>query len=100
MKNLPAITYLFYIFIFYISYFIFYISAAEAAILCEPAYGGGLSEFCVQTQITPTPAPSGFPVFPAPQVSKTPATGPEALPLIGIVSSGLVGWILRKKTGK
>lgn len=95
MKNLLAITYL-----FYILYLIFYISTAEAVALCEPVYGGGLSEFCVQTQITSTPAPSGFPVFPAPQVTKTPATGPEILPLIGIVSSGLLGWIVRRKTEK
>lgn len=95
MKNLLAITYLFYIFIF-----LFYISTAEVVALCEPVYGGGLSEFCVQTQVTPTPTPKGFPVFPAPVITRTPPTGPEVLPLIGIASSGILGWILRRKTGK
>lgn len=85
--------------LFAIYYFLLTIPV-KAAVVCEPVYGGGLSEFCVQIQTTPTPAPSGFPVFPAPQVVKTPATGPEALPLIGILSSGLLGWIIKRKTEK
>lgn len=90
--------------LFFILHYSFFIIPAAAAVRCEPVYGGGLTEFCVQTQTPiqsgPTPAPSGFPVFPAPLVTKTPATGPEILPLIGIISSGVVGWILRRKSSK
>jgi len=76
----------------------------NAAFLCEPVYGGGLSEFCIQKptpiQSGPTPKKEEFAVFPPPQLTKSPATGPEALPLIGIISSGVVGLLLRKKFSK
>ncbi|MDE2025355.1 MAG: DUF11 domain-containing protein [Patescibacteria group bacterium] len=34
------------------------------------------------------------------QVTSTPSTGPETLPLVGLIGSGLTGMLLRKRTGK
>lgn len=71
--------------------------------------------FCVQRQgqITqpptiggPTPTPirlpdttkGGLPVQPKPNAKTSPKTGPEALALIALLPSGLIGFLLRKKT--
>ncbi len=71
--------------------------------------------FCVQRQgqITqppsnggPTPTPvrqpdttkGGLPVQPQPNAKTSPKTGPEALALIALLPSGLIGLLLRKKT--
>lgn len=40
----------------------------------------------------------GFPVFPPPKVVATPSTGPELIPLVGLLPAGLFGWFLRKKS--
>lgn len=50
---------------------------------------------------TPTgiPTKGGLKVFPAPQAVTTPPTGPEAIPLIGLIPTGILGHFLRKKTG-
>lgn len=63
------------------------------------------AQFCIQKQVLggveiPGVTKGGLKVFPPPSMVTTPPTGPEALPLIGIVSSGLFGWILRKKTNR
>jgi uncharacterized repeat protein (TIGR01451 family) len=55
------------------------------------------SQFCVEKQVLGTKVPQ---VLPAPQVTKTPATGPEMLPLIGLLPGGLAGFILRRKSSK
>lgn len=59
------------------------------------------SQFCIEkpTQSAPT-TKGGLKVFPAPKVVTTPATGPEMLPLIGLIPSGLFGLFLRKKASK
>lgn len=60
------------------------------------------SQFCIQkVTITPTPVPTtkgGLKVFPQPQVTTTPPTGPEMLPLIGLIPTGILGAFLRRKT--
>lgn len=62
------------------------------------------SQFC--TQINPTPTPTGvpttkggLPVVPAPvNITTTPSTGPEALPLLALIPTGIAGLIFRKKS--
>ena len=61
------------------------------------------AQFCIQnsTPTTPTTTKGGLPIYPVPQQQfTTPATGPEALPLIGIFGSAISGFILRKKSSK
>lgn len=63
------------------------------------------AQFCIQKQVLggveiPGVTKGGLKVFPPPSIVTTPPTGPEALPLIGVVSSGLFGWILRRKTNR
>lgn len=82
--------------LFSIYYFQFAIPV-KATFLCEPVYGGGLSEFCIQKPILPSPKKEEFPVFPAPVITKTPPTGPEALPIVIFFSSGLLGYLLKRK---
>ena len=55
------------------------------------------SQFCVQKSILGTSEPQ---VFSTPVVVKTPATGPEMLPLFALLPGGLAGFILRKKSIK
>lgn len=40
----------------------------------------------------------GQKVFPQPQVVQTPSTGPEMLPLIGLIPTGVLGYFLRRKS--
>ncbi len=56
------------------------------------------AQFCVQKG-NPT-TKGGTPVYPAPTVKNTPSTGPEMLPLIGLIGSGFIGSLLRKRTSK
>ena len=59
------------------------------------------SQFCIEKPTQPgTTTKGGLKVFPAPAVVTTPATGPEMLPLIGLIPSGLFGIFLRKKASK
>ena len=55
------------------------------------------SQFCVEKSVLGTTQPQ---VFAAPSVVATPATGPEMLPLLSLIPSGLAGFILRKKSIK
>ena len=56
------------------------------------------SEFCIQKQEQVTK--DGLKVFTPVEVKKTPATGPEMLPLIGLIPSGIAGFLLRRKASK
>jgi uncharacterized repeat protein (TIGR01451 family) len=47
------------------------------------------AQLCIQQQ---TPQ-----VQPAPTIKQTPPTGPEMLPLLGLIPTGLLGFLLRKK---
>lgn len=53
------------------------------------------SQLCIQKQ---TVTKGGLPVAPAPKITTTPATGPELLPLLALLPSGLAGLILRKRS--
>lgn len=57
------------------------------------------SQFCIQKPVLGE-TKGGLKVFPAPQVTTTPATGPEMLPLIGLIPTGVFGFLLRRKTSK
>ncbi len=57
------------------------------------------SQFCIQKPVLGE-TKGGLKVFPAPAVTTTPATGPEMLPLIGLIPTGVFGFILRKKSYK
>ncbi len=57
------------------------------------------SQFCIQKQILGE-TKGGLKVLPAPKVTTTPPTGPEMLPLIGLIPTGIFGFILRKKSYK
>lgn len=63
------------------------------------------AQFCIQNQVlgtavpstqTPTTTKGGLQVFPAPSVTTTPKTGPEAIALLALLPTGLLGQILRK----
>lgn len=54
------------------------------------------SQFCIQKPVVTT-VPQ---VLPAPKVVKTPATGPEMLPLIALLPAAFGGFILRRKSSK
>jgi len=56
-----------------------------------------IARFCVQKPQAVTKG--GLPVMPPPKVFVTPPTGPELLPLIGLLPAGLAGWFLRKFKG-
>lgn len=66
------------------------------------------AQFCIQKQVlgaaptvsVPTTTKGGLKVFPAPQVTTTPPTGPEMLSLIGLIPTGALGFFLRKKAIK
>ncbi len=49
------------------------------------------SQGCIQQTVTPT-------VAPVPVIKTTPPTGPEMLPLLGLIPGGLGGLFLRKKS--
>ena len=53
------------------------------------------SQFCVEKPVLGVKTPQ---VLPAPKVTKTPATGPEMLPLLALLPGGLAGFILRRKS--
>jgi hypothetical protein len=57
-----------------------------------------ISQVCIQNSVPTTKG--GLPVYPAPNMSQTPATGPEMLPLLGLIPGALGGLILRRKAGK
>ena len=57
------------------------------------------SQFCIQKPVLGE-TKGGLKVFPAPAITTTPPTGPEMLPLIGLIPTGLFGFLLRRKTSK
>lgn len=61
------------------------------------------AQFCVQKQVLTETQPEtkgGLKVYPAPQVTQTPPTGPEALALAALLPTGLTGFFLRRKASK
>jgi len=58
------------------------------------------SQFCIEKPVLGETTKGGLKVFPAQPMAKTPATGPEMLPLFGLIPSGALGFFLRKKTNK
>ncbi len=56
------------------------------------------SQFCVTQQISGVTTKGGLEVASPTTISKTPGTGPEALPLLALLPTGLLGALLRRKT--
>ncbi|EKD86034.1 MAG: hypothetical protein ACD_37C00515G0001 [uncultured bacterium] len=56
------------------------------------------SQFCIEKRVLTTKG--GLPVMPAPKMGQTPSTGPEMLPLFGLIPAGIAGLLLRKRTSK
>lgn len=56
------------------------------------------SQFCVEKTATTATTKGGLPVYPAPSMNQTPATGPEMLPLLGMIPTALAGFALRRKS--
>lgn len=55
-------------------------------------------QFCIEKKVEqPIETKGGLKVFPTPAVTVTPPTGPEMLPLLGLLPTGLFGFLLRKK---
>ncbi|MCL5746958.1 MAG: hypothetical protein M1277_01605, partial [Patescibacteria group bacterium] len=44
-----------------------------------------------------TTTKGGLTVLPAPKIVATPSTGPEALPLLALLPTGFIGFLIRKK---
>jgi|SRR3989344_727306 len=57
------------------------------------------AQFCVEKLVLGV-TKGGLKVFPAPQVTTTPPTGPEMFALIGLIPAGGFGMFLRRKTSK
>ena len=63
------------------------------------------AQFCIEKTLTPTiPVATiikgGFPVFPSVPITSAPATGPEALVLLGLVPTGIAGWFMIRYSNK
>lgn len=66
------------------------------------------AQFCIQKPsstslkqvLAAQTSKGGFPVFPAPSITTTPATGPETLVLFSLIPIGITGFFLRKKAAK
>ncbi len=57
------------------------------------------SQFCLQKQVLgQETTKGGLPVMPAPQITTTPPTGPEMLPLALLIPAGFGGLILRRRS--
>lgn len=54
------------------------------------------SQLCIEK----TPSKGGLPIMPAPKMSQTPSTGPEMLPLFGLIPAAAAGLLLRKRSSK
>lgn len=86
---------------------------ADRGIVCvvnqaQASSNGQLSsdnaQFCIQKQVLAAQVPpvtkGGLKVFPPQPVTAAPPTGPEMLPLIGLLPTGIFGFFLRKKASK
>jgi len=52
------------------------------------------AQFCIERRIIAKPTPQ---VFEATPVKKIPETGPEMLPLLGLIPAGIAGFAMRRK---
>lgn len=66
----------------------------QASLKLEDNESKDNSQFCIQKTLTK----GGLPVMPAPNMTQTPATGPEMLPLLGLIPAALGGLFLRKRS--
>lgn len=57
------------------------------------------TQFCIEKPVLGV-TKGGLKVAPAPSITTMPATGPEMLSLLGLIPTGFLGFILRKKSFK
>ncbi len=69
----------------------------QAKAVSDSNEASDVSQVCLQNTVT---TKGGFPVLGTPTVKQTPATGPEMLPLFGLIPAGLGGLFLRRKASK
>ena len=87
---------------------------ADLGIVCNATFATAITsdsgtsqdtaQFCIQKpsqasqkQVLAAQTSKGrFPVFPAPSITTSPATGGELLPIISLIPAGIAGWLLRK----
>ena len=67
----------------------------QARAISDISEASDVSQVCLQNT-----GKGGFEVLGAPKVYETPATGPEMLPLFGLIPAGLSGLFLRKRASK
>ncbi len=58
------------------------------------------AQFCITTTPGTSTTKGGLPVYPAPQMKQTPATGAEMFSLLGLIPAAGAGLFLRKKSSK
>jgi len=56
---------------------------------------GDTSSFCIENPLVSNPTPQVFATIPPKSI---PNTGPEMLPLLGLIPAGLAGFVMRKKS--
>lgn len=82
------------------------VNQATVQVANTQSNGQDTVQFCIQKNlvVTPTSIPTttkgGLKVFPQQVVTTTPSTGPEMLPLLALIPSGLFGVFLRRKSSK
>lgn len=76
----------------------------QATATVDGKTGQDNAQFCIQKNAPEATVPGttkgGLKVFPQPNLTSNPSTGPEMLPLMGLLPTGIAGFFLRKKTGK
>ncbi len=70
----------------------------QAEAVADDSKSDDNANLCIETFVPMTKG--GLPVMQAPNMTSTPATGPEMLPIIGLIPAGLGGLFLRKKSSK
>lgn len=99
------------LFVFVILLFVLLVPKASAALApdCIRVYGGGTKDNCVKmASAIPVPqygnnqggstTKGGLPVYPAPSMNQTPATGTEMFSLLGLLPAAGAGLFLRRKS--
>lgn len=82
------------------------VTSQAVAVVVDPASAKDTLSLCIEKKIAPTPLPikkpatkSGFPILTPPAaISKTPATGNEALFTLVLIPIGILGEFLRRKS--
>lgn len=75
----------------------------QAIVTAEDKTSQDNAQLCIQKQVlgaVPPVTKGGQVVFPQPQITQAPSTGPEMLGLIALLPTGVAGFLLRRKAAK